>query len=240
MAYRFPRLEFLIGPTGAVAPQATKYLMEQHFQQSDFWKDLPFGWVSLLFLSFWLGTVVKELRDPKSWIRHNILEFRKVFDVESVSTTHKWDDADRWGTERVEVWCSIKFLKDLDDPSLTLRVTSWLGSQSATTHLIFNESMGQIKRDQVKRIVLGSLAVTNATPPERRSESIGARHSIWGPVIGTPTLHEGQVTIASGRSMIDLTIASQSYRVFADVLDHSREDSRRIYLVTEDSKVPTI
>jgi hypothetical protein len=150
-------------------------------------------------------------------------ELRKVFEVLSVNTAHRTDQ----DAERVAIVCQLKFLKELNGARLTVRVVTGLPGRPSARQIVYQEQISGPK-DFAKSLVLGSLPITRPGAPF-------ARHAVWGPQLPGQDIAPGQVTMIPGaRSIIELSVGPQSYRLYAQALDPTREDSTRLYLLCED------
>lgn len=194
---------------------------------------------------FLLGTLHADLWNKNSQLKRWWRDLCRIFDVSAVSTRHIWDDSARYNTERVEIWCSIKFLKATRGSKLTVRVTSPLGTANPQTHLVINKSLGDVDRDFEYRFVIGSISIQGPLPQEeieRRTSNgmhLGARHDVWGDAPGTPDIAAGQITMIPGsKNLIEINIGRQTYRVFATLLNTQRVDQSRVFILTENDEIP--
>jgi hypothetical protein len=224
MAYRLPRQSIW----GALVPPAAYFasswsLLKEDISATEWWHQIPFGWLGLTMLAYALGLAVNELCYPLSNMRHNWRELRKVFEVLSVNTAHRTDQ----DAERVAIVCQLKFLKELNDARLTVRVVTGLPGRPSARQIVYQEQISGPK-DSTKSLVLGSLPITRPGAPF-------ARHDVWSPQLPGPDIAPGQVTMIPGaRSIIELSVGPQSYRLYVQALNPTREDSTRLYLLCED------
>ncbi len=61
-----------------------------------------------------------------------------------------------------------------------------------------------------------------------------ACHSVWGEAIGGKDLALEQHPIYASRNIVEISVASQTYRIYTHVLDTHRKEHAYVYLLTED------
>jgi hypothetical protein len=242
---RFPFREYLWAPGVISSFGIAWFAAQQWLQAQPWWVAVPWPWIIFGLFFFLAGTLHADLWNKNSQLRRWWRDRHCVFEVMAVSTNHTWNDASRYNTERVEIWCSLKFIRPQKKAALTVRVTSPLGSHNPQTNLIINKSLGDIPKDFQQRVVLGNISISSPLPPEeieRRKSSgqhLGARHNVWGEAMGLPDIAQGQTTMIPGsKNLIEISVGRQTYSIFATLLNETREDQTRIFFLTEDDETP--
>ncbi len=220
MSFKRPKATYLALPA-AFVPEGGKWMLERWAEHQQWWHGLPFGWMTLTILAFWVGVVVQDLMNEKSALRHNWREWKKVFDVLTVHAGHIQN-----GMERVDIMCLLKFRRDIKNALLVVRVIVPLSFNEPDIKVIHQERL-DIAGNGEKRLRLGNIAIT-------RPGYEFARHSVWGEAIGGKDIALGQHTIYASKNIIEISIGSQTYRIYAHVLDVSRKEQSHIYLLTQD------
>ena len=80
-------------------------MLEQYASGSEWWRDIPFGWLMIIGAAFWAGLILQDLYNKESWIWENLRSLRQLFVIEGVSLTSKNDDDYEW----FELVIKIKF-----------------------------------------------------------------------------------------------------------------------------------
>ena len=194
-------------------------------------KDSLTTWVSGLVLPDWfiwllvgvfVGSLINDILNPRSWFRHNWRVSRRLFDVETVHAGHH-----QWTPEHIELVCILKFRKEITKARLTVCVVTPFPTKDADKKISHNETIDLVK-DSTKRLILGNIAITRAGDPY-------ACHSVWGEKVGSKDLEGGQLPITGlSRVTLEVSVNHQTYRIYAHILDANREESSKIYLLTED------
>lgn len=230
----FPFREYL-GPSIALVASAAWFAAQQFLQFEPWWQKVPWGLITLGLIIFIAGNLYADLWNKDSQLRRWWRSKRCNFTIVAVSTNHTWDDAQRQGTERIEIWCLIRFLKRIDNPLLAVRVTSPLeiAEERRTTTLVINERLGEVLKDSEKRIILGTVGisrpVSHADQETARNQgrTLTPQPSKWG---------DNGSMIPGSKNLIEVSIDDHSYKIFAQIIAENREDMQRVFLLTEDEK----
>jgi hypothetical protein len=207
----------------SITPQAAQKAFETWADKQSWWLTLPFGWITVVFLAIGFGALIEDLSNPNSAIRHSWREWRKIFNVVVVHATHESNNS----FERIDLVCRIKFTKAVDNATLTIRVVTPTVSK-IFTHIAYQEELNKIPADFEKQLRFGNIAITRPGQP--------ARHSIWGDRLGSENIEATQKPMIGGTiSTVEISINHQTYRIYAHVLDPSREESGRIFLLSQDN-----
>ena len=197
-------------------------------------------WVALRVQDFSAGSVQAAIEDWSNglfwtigvWLvllgyylhlhfRPLLREHRRVFHMVAFSQDQVSDP------DRIAIWCSLRFCKDIGPVDLTVRVRTLL-AHGPTSHVVHTEKLGKVLRDEGKRLGLGSLRVAKPHRP--------AYHSIWGNEPGTENLKKGQVPILTdSKNLIEISVESQTYRCYVEfVTPPPGALSAAMYLTDED------
>jgi hypothetical protein len=220
MAYIRPKATYFAFPAAAI-PEVGKSMLERWAEQHEWWQTLPFGWLTVVIVAFGVGVVIQDLVNEKSALRHNWREWRRIFDVLTVHASHVEKD----NKERVDIFCRLKFRKTIDEALLTVRVIVPLPYREADVKLIHREKVS-VAAEGEKTLRLGNIAIATAGQDF-------TCHSVWGDAIGGRDIAPGQYPIYASRNIIEISIASQTYQIYAHVLDVSRKEHAYVYLLTE-------
>ena len=215
MSYKWPKPTYVAFPVAGVLP-FVPHMLEHWAEHQEWWKCLPFGWISLVILAFGIGAFVQDLANDKSSLRYNWREWRKVFSVLTAHAAHLDNP------ERVDILCHLKFIKDFRG-KLIVRVIVPLADREPDIKVVHQEQI-DIPKDGEKRLRLGSISIT-------KPGDAFARHSLWGEILGEKDL-KGHAIYAS-RNIIEIVAGPQTFRIYAHVLDTVRKEHERIYLLRE-------
>jgi hypothetical protein len=221
MAYRWPKKSILGLFVPAPVILAWSFVKED-MTATQWWHHLPFLWMALTTLAYGVGWLASELANPVSDMRHNWREWRKVFEMLSANASHRLDQ----DAERIDIVCQVKFTREVKDARLTVRVVTGLPGRPSLRQIVFQEPISAPK-DSTRVLVVGSLAITRPGAPF-------ARHAVWGPQLPGRDIAPGQITMIPGaRNIVEISVGPQAYRIYAQALDPTREESTRIYLLRE-------
>jgi hypothetical protein len=177
-------------------------------------------WFPYALIGLFIGLLINDLYNSRSWLRHNWRHFRRVFDVQSVHAGHLHEPH-----EHIPIICNLKFRKQLKNALLTVCIVSPSPTREPDRKITHQEILNVAKYAD-KRLMLGNMAIT-------RAGDKFARHCVWGDKLGEQDLR-GYPIIPGGRSAIEISIKHQIYRVYVHFLDTTREENSRIYLLTQD------
>jgi len=162
MGYRWPKKSILGLFVPAPVILAWSFVKED-MTATQWWNHLPFLWMALTTLAYAVGWLVSELANPVSDLRHNWREWRKVFEVLSANASHRLDQE----AERIDIVCQVKFIRDVKDARLTVRVVTGLPGRASLRQIVFQEPISAPK-DSTRVLVVGSLAITRPGAPFAR------------------------------------------------------------------------
>jgi len=219
---RWPTIRILGLFVPAPAILAWSFIKED-MAASPWWQHLPFRWMALTTLAYAVGSLLSEFANPTSDTANIWRQWRKVFEMLSASATYQTDQ----DAERIAIVCQLKFIREVKNSQLTVRVVTGLPGRPSLRQIICQEAITAPK-DSTKRLVVGSLPITRAGAPF-------ARHAVWGPQLPGRDIASGQITMIPGaRNIIEVSVGPQVYRIYVQALDTSREDSTHLYLLRED------
>lgn len=128
--------------------------------------------------------------------------------------------------EFYDLRCRIKFKKDVKTAKITIRVTAL--HPNVPPIVAHSETLQDVPRDFEKELRFGSVAIT-------RPGSMTARHSVWGPVVGDVDLLPSQKSIIGlVRYLIEVTVNSQTYRIYAETRYQANAEHPGIFLLKEE------
>lgn len=55
-----------------------------------FWKDIPFGWIAVTVLVFWLWLIAEDARNPDSWLRKHLRIWRSFGEFSGPHCRHEY------------------------------------------------------------------------------------------------------------------------------------------------------
>jgi hypothetical protein len=180
------------------------------------------AWLPVVLIGMFIGLLINDALNPRSWLRQNWRLWRSLFDVVTVHAGHC-----QTTPERIELICIIKFRKTIKNALLNVRVITPYPSRDNDIKITHSESIDLVK-DSQKNIKLGSVAITNEGDSH-------ACHSVWGEKLGGKDLEQGQHSIiGQSRVIIEVSVNHQTYRIYAHILDPNRKESSSVYLLTQD------
>lgn len=68
--YRWPQKSYFLSPSGVALTMAV-HAAEKAWSDASIWSQIPFLWIAVVLLAFWLGQNVQLAMTPNSWLRHN-------------------------------------------------------------------------------------------------------------------------------------------------------------------------
>ncbi len=129
--------------------------------------------------------------------------------------------------ERVDIYCFLKFRKDIRDQLLTVRVILTLSFKDDEARVVYQERIS-VAAGTEKRLRIGSISIARPGDPY-------ARHDLWGAEIGEKDVRDANLMMCPySRNIVEISLPGQTYRVFAQLLNESREEQRRVYLLPEE------
>jgi hypothetical protein len=221
-APKFPYLN-LATPAGIVAAIFGKFIVEW-MSLSQWWQKLPWAAIVLLLMGVGIGQTWADLTNGNSqllrWWRYRW----RLFEIVSIGR----DRTDVAGHESLELFCILKFVRNLANPLLTVRVVQSLAQGRPRTTVVHQERLGEIVKDKNLRLRIGT--VSKPLPGTRP-----VYHSIWGSELPTEKLKHGQLPIVSGnREIIEISINRTLYKIYAEpIMVHDY----RVILIPEDDPV---
>lgn len=222
MAYRWPTKRILGLFVPAPVILAWSFIKED-MTATQWWHHLPFLWMAVTTLAYAVGWLVSEFANPKSDTAYDWRQWRKVFEMLSANTTHRLDQ----DAERIDIVCRLKFIREVKDARLTVRVVTGLPARPSLRQIVFQERITTPK-DSTRVLVVGSLPITRPGAPF-------ARHAVWGPHLPGRDIGPGQITMIPGaRNIVEVSVGPQAYRIYVQALDPNPEDATRLYLLRED------
>ena len=179
-------------------------------------------WLPVLLVGIFAGLLINDVLNSRSWLRHNWRVWRRLFDVETTHAGHHQSSP-----EHIELVCLLRFRKTVKDAQLTVSIVTPSPTREDERRISHSEVIDVIK-DSRKRLMLGSIAITRAGDSH-------ACHSVWGEGVGETNLNLGRPSIIGlSRVVIEVKVNHQIYRIYAHILDPNREESSRVYLLSED------
>lgn len=222
----FPTWKYLAPGAPGVAAFGF-FACEQFFQQRSWWPDVP--WLAFFVAAavFIAGAAYADLLNPRSSLREWWRDWRRPAEINAVYPDHTWDDANRQGTERVDIWAVLRLERCL--PGGVIRVRAGiLKDWEKNCRVVASKPLDGVAAQQEVRMRLGSVAIG------------GARHSLWGEELGSKDLPPSKSSILRGDSKIEISIENgkgrqiQTYAIFVRRNDPARVDTAHICLLTED------
>ena len=179
-------------------------------------------WLPALLVGLFVGLLINDVLNSRSWLRHNWRVWRRLFDVVTTHAGHHQSSP-----EHIELICILKFKKTVKNAQLTVCVVTPFPTREDERRITHNEAIDLVK-DSTKRLMLGNIAITRAGDPH-------ACHSVWGERIGEKDLGLGQLPITGlSRVVLEVKVNHQTYSIYAHILEPNREESSKVYLLTED------
>ena len=179
-------------------PYGFSWVLEAFIKTQPWWASLPLTWLTALFIAVGVGLVLGDAYNPHSWLRHNIREFNKVFEVNACFigqelTPHQF----------FEIVCLLKFTKDIKNATLIVRVIQvlpWVNQ----VHVVHDEKI-TMPKDSERRLRLGSI-------PIPQSGDTYTRHALWGEALGEKDLLPNQSPLLADLAVIEISVNKQKYR----------------------------
>lgn len=177
------------------APWIASRLKELLTGASVHWGDWTLWWT----VCVWVVVMLYSLRRH---FRPTLREHRRVFRLVGFNQDQVNDP------DRISIWCLLEFCKDFGPADLTVRVTT-LNPQTGArivTNITHTETL-RVRKDEKKRLALGSLRVTRPGRPPY--------HNVWGSEPGAVNLN-GYGIISDAKHLIDIALGSQTCRCYIE------------------------
>lgn len=204
-------------PNGALFLAVIGYTLQEHLAHLRWWPKVQWAKITLWVFLVWCGYAYGEIFNPHSDFRTALREWRSNFDVVSVVSAHK-----NGANERVEVWCTIKFLEDIESPRLVVRVKLLLGdppgSRRSETKVVGRLQLRNVVKDETYRFQLIDLPISKPgwTP----------RHSAWVPKFG-----KGHTVVGNSKNIVEVSVNGFSRQFYVERIDHTHVDLGRIFVL---------
>lgn len=188
------------------------------------WTDVPFLHIAVSIAIFWMGMTVADIWNRKSQLRLWWREFVRPYDVFGIGRNR----IDYEDNEILELFCSLRFKKNLINPLLTVRIHQLRAQDRIETRIVHEQRLGEVQKDKVMRLRLGS--VCKALPG-----ATAAFHSIWGSDAPSSSLREGQLSIMGGnQEVIEVSVNNHPFVILAEpIMNHDF----RVMLHAEDDRL---
>jgi len=230
MAYRWPKASHYASAIFIGALQGGRWMFEQWASQTEWWREIPFGWLTITVIAFWAGLCVQDLYNQRSWLRHNWRELRRAFHAHTISRA-KNDDQKQW----FELTAVVRFTRRIN-------ATVELFAYDAVQFELFNKPKLIYRINKLKYSKDETLDLTMACIPHYIKQTEPRRHSLWGTEPGENHLREGAQTIhPSSDNLAEIRISSwlgiQTYRVFFAMTENRTETGGAFFFLPEDRDV---
>jgi len=191
-------------------------MLEQFAANQEFWKDIPFGWITVVLFAFWAGLLAQDLYNKESWLRNNWRVINKLFDVVSLHVAHVEKPP-----EVISVVLKIKYTRNIKNGELT--ITSTPLHERMQPFIIQHETEINKPSYSDRKIVVCNLPVAPAS------------HSSWGEDVGGEVLKDGQQTVGLGvRHLVCVELKSrfmkQKIEFFIDALNPNELKNSFVHL----------
>ena len=230
---KFPYFQYLPLPLLTIA----WFAAQQWLQLQTWWVTVPWFYITGGVALFLAGMLWADLSNPGSRLLRWWRTQRCVFEVTAISTNHTWDDARREETERIEIWCLLRFLQNLDDPLLTIRAIGPLEVPAARqkTSVVLQERLGEVVKDATKRFSIGAVGVSRAVSQEDHAKAREEGRSMTP----HPTRWaSGSSIIPSSKNRVEITINNgHPFCSFVAFIDHSDDRLGRVLIIREDEGI---
>jgi hypothetical protein len=224
-APKFP-LGNTVTPLGIVAAIVARFAGEW-ITVADWWQNLPWVSIALLLAGVMIGQTWADLANLNSQLRRWWSYRARSFEITAIGR-NRTDVADN---ESIEIFCVLKFVRNLSNPLLTVRVVQLLARDQRRITVVHQERLGEVVKDKSLRLRLGT--VSKALPGAK-----AAYHSIWGSELPTAELKHGQLSIVGGnKEIIEISVNRQVYKIYAEPIMNL---DLRVILLAEDDLLSRI
>lgn len=204
LLHLFPNAALLIAFTCAVAGEWLSH--------TKWWPKMPWGRILVFTFVFWAGYAYSEAINPDSGFRDWWRNTGATFEIVSAWGGHAGNP------ERIDIWCLVQLREDLDNPNLTIKVTTLGANDSKKTVTVEQRRLGELAKDTRLRIKLGEMPIPHpGWKPKNPSWGDGSEYSIIG----------------QSKNLVTVSIGDFSRQIYVQVLDPDREDTRRLVILTE-------
>lgn len=190
-------------------PHGMSWVFETFIKTQQWWQSLPLTGLTWIFLAVGFGLILGDCYNKNSWLRHNLKELHKVFEVQACCISQEFEPHEFFG-----IICLIKFTKNVKEAKLVIRVID-IAHAGNSAHVVHDEKITMLK-DSERRLRLGSLPVNS---------SVG-RHAVWGEKLGEVGLLPGQRPIYGTNSVVEVSVNKQTYRAYIKQLPEHITDKR--------------
>lgn len=211
MAYRKPTNPYWTLLLIAV-PHGGNWIFETFIKTQNWWAELPLVWFTALFSAVGVGLVMGDLYNPHSWLRHNLREWSKVFEVKACFIGQEFSPH-----EFFSLVCLLKFTRDIRDAKLIVKVIQIRPGGNHVQVVHFEKIT--MPKDSERSLRLGSIPVTHPGDPF-------ARHALWGEILGDKDLLPNQHPIAGGPAVIEVSLSRQKYCAYVSQIPQHIGDAR--------------
>lgn len=201
MTYRKPTHAYwsLLFPA---IPFGVNWMFETFIKTQKWWGELPLFWLTWIFVAVGAGLLLGDCYNGKSWLRHNLREFFKVFEVRACFIAQELEPH-----QFFSIVCLLKFTKDIKQGDLTVKVIQVLPSGNRI-HVVHSEKITTIK-DSERRLRLGSM-------PIPQPGDFSGKHAIWGEALGDENLLPSQTPLIPDLAIIEVSLNRQKHRAYVN------------------------
>ncbi len=206
-------------------------MLEQQASSSEFWVNLPWGWLATCFVAFLVGQIVQDIFNSNSWIRRNIADIRKLFIIQNVNIFSENKDGFEWFEVRVK----LKFIRNTKAARIIFEVEQSVNVPHARKKFVLFSKNAQTL-DQNKE-----QSFTIAIIPDKSPEGEALGYQCWGNRLRKSGDIDGIRSLSDGtESFLKITIKSgfffQEERIFIAVPNQNWHHAGRVWLTHSQSE----
>ncbi len=206
-----PKPTYFLPALGLGSTKVIPWMLEQKASTSEFWLNLPWGWMTLCFLSFFVGQVVQDVFNSKSWIRQNWKDWTRKFEVTALNVSGQMKPRARIVVAR------IRFVKRINKGHLYLRAYTCTGMKRNSK--VFVADLGEINN------------VAPDTEQQIRLATDAIAYPGWEPfnsTIGPPDADNPISLVGSSANVIEIELKTlllkQTTRFFVKSMSYGGTD----------------
>lgn len=219
MAPKPPIGSYIISGVG-IFSKPFAVIMEQAFSTTEFWKGMPWWYLSIGFALFLGGQLWADFRNGNSWISWWLRNKYRLFDVEKVFAEHNVENGETWFTVKAK----IRFARRVKRATILLDIAGNTGRHSIVAAQNQDYAINSQEKLRLARI-----------PIENHKTGTWGDHCI--PVNTLPIVNGSKSVITIDVQSHNLFFKRQKHRVFLELMANNAGTCGRFYL-TDDNETP--